>query len=83
MPEFTIGETDSLGHLLAALGIPPHKLGYRELLAAIPLFTGDPQQSMTKELYPAVAAQFGCGDWRAAECATHQPARRAPAADRR
>lgn len=54
-------------HHLRQLNFPIHRDGYRQLLAAIPLFAENPQQFMTKELYPKVAKLCGCRDGRAVE----------------
>lgn len=54
-------------HHLHLLNIPTHRDGYRQLLAAIPLYTKNPHQLMTKELYPQVAKLCGCRDGRAVE----------------
>ena len=54
-------------HHLHLLNIPTHRDGYRHLLVAIPLFAKNPQQFMTKELYPQVAKLCGCRDGRAVE----------------
>lgn len=56
-----------VAHHLHLLNIPTHRDGYRQLLAAIPLFAQNPQQFMTKELYPAVARICGCRDGRSVE----------------
>ena len=45
---------------LQRLGIPMKLDGYQQLCIALPLFAKDPNQSLTKELYPAVARHFGC-----------------------
>lgn len=57
-------ETIALLHLL---GIGIHRLGYQYLrIAAVP-FAANDTQSLSKELYPYVAAQTGCADWRSVE----------------
>ena len=45
--------------ILLTLGLRSNLSGYRYLVEAVELFFKDPEQSMTKELYPAVAARFG------------------------
>ncbi len=60
-------EEDPVLRLLSELSVPAHKTGYRQLMTAIPLFAKDPRQSLSKEIYPAVAAAIGCGDWKAVE----------------
>lgn len=43
-------------NLLLRLGVPPKRAGYRYLREAIPIIAKNPHLSITKELYPAVAA---------------------------
>lgn len=45
--------------LLLALGVSPKKDGFLYLVWAVQNYRKDPGQSMTKELYPSVAAMFG------------------------
>ena len=52
---------------LRILGIPVHRKGYRQLAIAIDCYTRDNTQSITKELYPAVAQITGIQDWRLVE----------------
>ena len=54
-------------HHLRLLGIPTHLDGYRQLCQALPMFARDPQQRITKELYPEVARICGCKDSRSVE----------------
>lgn len=54
-------------HHLHQLGIPTHLDGYQQLCVALPLFVQNPQQFLTKELYPAVARLCGSKDSRAVE----------------
>ena len=54
-------------HHLRLLNIPHHLDGYRQLCIAIPLFAENPHQFLTKELYPAVAKQYGSKDGRLVE----------------
>lgn len=54
-------------HHLQLLGFPTHLDGYQQLCIALPLFTQNPQQMMTKELYPAVAQLCGSKDRRSVE----------------
>lgn len=56
-----------VAHHLHLLNFPSHRDGYRQLLVAIPLFAKNPQQFMTKELYPEVAKLCSCRDGRAVE----------------
>ena len=53
--------------ILHELGLPVHRLGYKQLCVAIPLFSENGMLSLTKELYPFIAQQFGCADWRSVE----------------
>lgn len=50
----------SVSNLLLALGIPTKLRGYTYLREAILIMAQDPNQSITKELYPKVAALCGC-----------------------
>ncbi len=45
--------------MLRRLGIPIHQSGYRKLSVAIPRYAENPEQSLSKELYPYVAAVLG------------------------
>ena len=54
-------------HHLRQLSIPPHLDGYRQLCLALPMFARNPQQLMTKELYPSIARLCGCKDGRSVE----------------
>lgn len=51
---------ESVRQALHELGFPVHHGGYRRLCAAIPRYAQDPEQSLTKELYPDVARELGC-----------------------
>ncbi len=50
----------NVSDMLLSLGIPTKLNGYGYLREAIPLMASDPNQSITKELYPAVAKLFRC-----------------------
>lgn len=52
---------------LHALGFHTHLNGYRQLCVGLPLFAANPGISLSKELYPAVAAQFALPDARTVE----------------
>lgn len=54
-------------HHLRLLNFPTHLDGYRQLCLALPLFAENPQQFLTKELYPTVAKLYGCKDSRSVE----------------
>ena len=58
---------EQIRHHLHALNIPTHLDGYQQLCIALPIFTENPQQRITKELYPLVAQIYGCNDWRSVE----------------
>ena len=51
--------TARIHEVLLTLGFRSNLTGYRYLAEAVALFYKDPEQSMTKELYPAVAGKFG------------------------
>ena len=58
------GTDDSLLHksatnLLIHFGIQPNRIGFNQLRLAIVLYIQDSTQSLSKELYPAIAKQFG------------------------
>lgn len=55
--------------MLHELRLPVHRLGYKQLCIGIPRFALDDTQSLSKELYPYLAARFGSSDWRTAESA--------------
>lgn len=52
---------------LQQLNFLPHLDGYKDLTVALPLFFADPEQTLSKELYPAVAKIMGHSDARAVE----------------
>lgn len=54
-------------HHLHLLNIPTHLDGYRQLCLALPMFAQNPQQLLTKELYPSISRLCGCPDGRAVE----------------
>lgn len=49
----------SVANLLLALGVHTNNKGYIYLREAVPIYAKDPQQSVTKELYPAVGKLCG------------------------
>lgn len=49
----------SVANLLLAMGFATNNKGYTYLREAIPIYAEDPQQAITKELYPAVAKRCG------------------------
>jgi len=66
----TIHRSDSVErtyHMLHEIGIPIHRLGYNHTAIAVIRFSQGDMQSLTKELYPYVAAYFGYADWHAVE----------------
>ena len=50
---------DQIAAILLRLGMGPHLDGFRFLLTAVPLFSHDTHQAITKELYVAVAECHG------------------------
>lgn len=52
---------------LHSLGCPVHRFGYDHLIVAIRRYARGDIESLSKELYPYVAEQFGYTDWRAIE----------------
>ena len=67
VPEDTVDIHATVAHHLRLLGIPTHLDGYRQLCFALPMFAENPNQLMTKELYPAVAELCGSKDSRSVE----------------
>lgn len=55
-PLFQSDPRSLASNLLPRLGVPPKRSGYRYLREAIPIMAKNPHLSITKELYPAVAA---------------------------
>lgn len=53
--------------MIHELNISVHRLGYKYLTLAIPCYSIDDTQSLTKEIYPFVAHCFGCPDWHSIE----------------
>ena len=53
--------------MLHELGISICRLGYKYLTVAVPCYSVDDIQSLTKEMYPYVAAHFGYHNWRSVE----------------
>lgn len=49
----------SAANLLISFGIQPNRIGFKQLQLAITLYVQNPTQSLSKELYPAIAKQFG------------------------
>ena len=56
----TITLEETIRKILIDLRFPVHQNGYQLLCVAIPLFARRPDISLTKELYPLLAKQFGC-----------------------
>ena len=63
----TITVQDLTRHMLLELKLPTHLWGYKILCAAIPSYARNNTQSITKELYPHLAKQFGLPHPKAAE----------------
>ena len=53
--------------MLHELNISIHRLGYKYLTVAVPCYSFDDAQSLTKEVYPYVAHCFDCTDWHSVE----------------
>lgn len=54
-PPASAGIQEKVAYHLRLLGVPSHLDGYRQLLLSLPMFAQNPQQRLTKELYPEVA----------------------------
>ena len=54
-------------NILHELGIPVHRVGFRMLCMAVVCYCLDDSQSLSKELYPAIARNFGYTDWHPVE----------------
>ena len=67
VPASSMDPDAKLIHHLRLLHVPTHLEGYQLLCLAIPIFVQNPQQFLTKELYPAVARLCGGKDVRAVE----------------
>ena len=59
-------ELETILHL-RTLGFKPKLTGWEMLLAGIPILAANPRQTLSKELYPAIAAAVGASDGRAVE----------------
>lgn len=57
-PEAPTSQVD-LSALLLQLNFGSHRDGYRYLIYGAPIFAQNPQQTVTKELYPTIGKQFG------------------------
>lgn len=57
----------SISPILHELGIPIHRVGYKQLSLAIQLYAQNDSQSLTKELYPRVARTLGYAEWHPVE----------------
>ena len=55
------------GRLLPLLGCPVHRIGFRQLCVAIPLYAKGEVSAVCKDLYPLLARTMGSSDWRAVE----------------
>ena len=66
-PQETTDLSTLVMHHLRLLNVPSHLDGYRQLCIALPLFAQNPDQFLTKELYPTVARLCGCKDMRSVE----------------
>ena len=59
--------TELTGIMLRELRLGIHRQGYKCLVIAVPLYAADSSQSLSKGIYPLVAAELGCSDWHAVE----------------
>ena len=57
---------ETIANHLRILGVP-HQSGFDDLRVGTPLFAQAPEQSMTKEFYPAVATMRGRDNWQQVE----------------
>lgn len=55
--QYTDVDQKQLRYMFQKLGFSPHHTGFKLLIAAILLYVQDTSQSITKELYPALAKQ--------------------------
>lgn len=60
------GQRQVMDHL-RALGVPVKADGYQQLLTAIPLYAKDPNQRLSRQLYPAVSQSLNCAGAEAVE----------------
>lgn len=60
-------ETMRTLRLLWQMGIPCHRIGFQLLCIAIPRYNREKSVSLSKELYPDIAAQLQLTDGRAVE----------------
>lgn len=58
-PVLSAPEEDPAMQLVRQLLKRPARDGYKYLIAALRLYSADPMQPVTKELYPAIAKEFG------------------------
>lgn len=52
---------------LHILSFQPHRDGYTQLCKGLPLLCQEPNQPLSKQLYPAIAKATGCSDGRSVE----------------
>lgn len=57
--ETPLSSREQTTRMLHDLRIPVHRIGYRELAMGIPHYREENLQSLSKELYPWLARQFG------------------------
>ena len=55
----------------------PHSSGYEDIRIGIPIFAQDPEQSMTKDFYPAVAELRDRPNWKQSESAIRDAKKKA------
>ena len=59
LPEHVADNAQKLTQIVLELGLKPKHNGYHYLCEAVQVYGKDPKQSLTKEVYTAVAAKFG------------------------
>lgn len=62
LPESTLDPQEQTARHLRKLVMPEHRDGFQQLRVGIPLYLADPRQSLSKELYPAIAELCGNGN---------------------
>lgn len=58
---------EQAAHHMRILVLPEHRAGFQQLRVGFPLYLANPNISMTKELYPAIAELCGNGDGKQVE----------------
>ena len=58
LPLLHLYSRHTIGAMLLELAIPPHRYGYRYLEDSIELYLQDPNQTLTKSIYPEIANRY-------------------------